>query len=166
MFNDLSTENNTGCLDWSDVIENDGKTAITLPEGDYTFTVTAFERGRFPGGAKIPACNKANLVLDVAAEEGVAHIRTDLLLHRNVEWKLSGFFRSIGQKQKGERLVMDWSKVVGSRGRAHIIVRSYVDRDGNERTVNDVERYLDYDAEKMASSAIDDYLTSGEDIPF
>ena len=36
-------------MGWDDVLENDGQEFITLPEGDYTFTVTAFERGQFPG---------------------------------------------------------------------------------------------------------------------
>jgi hypothetical protein len=48
-------------LDWSDTIENDGQEFVLLPEGDYNFVVTGFERGRFPGGAKVPACNKASI---------------------------------------------------------------------------------------------------------
>ena len=43
-------------MGWDDVLENDGQEFITLPEGDYTFTVTAFERGQFPGGPTIPPC--------------------------------------------------------------------------------------------------------------
>lgn len=39
-------------LDWNDIIERDGQEYITLKDGDYDFTVTAFERGRFPGGTK------------------------------------------------------------------------------------------------------------------
>ena len=52
-------------LDWNDTIESDGQEFITLEEGDYIFEVTGFERGRFPGGQKIPACNKAALTLQV-----------------------------------------------------------------------------------------------------
>lgn len=61
--NNMNTENMI--LDWNDSIENDGQEFIVLPEGDYNFTVTDFERGRFPGSAKIPACNKASLTLRV-----------------------------------------------------------------------------------------------------
>ena len=43
-------------MDWNDVIEDDGQEFVLLPEGDYNFVVTDFERGRFPGSAKIPAC--------------------------------------------------------------------------------------------------------------
>ena len=57
--------NNTtnGCMEWDDVIENDGQEFVLLPEGDYQFEVVDFERGRFPGGPKIPACNKATVTL-------------------------------------------------------------------------------------------------------
>ena len=117
-------------LDWNDTIESDGQEFITLEEGDYVFEVTGFERGRFPGGQKIPACNKAALTLQVKTDAGTAVIRTDLLLYKTMEWKLSSFFRCIGQKKHGERLTMDWSKVIGSRGRAHFKPRTYTDRDG------------------------------------
>ena len=53
--------NNNAGMDWDDAIENDGQEFIILPEGDYNFMVTGFERGRFPGSAKIPACNKATI---------------------------------------------------------------------------------------------------------
>ena len=37
-------------MDWNDTIESDGQEFVLLDEGDYNFTVTNFERGRFPGG--------------------------------------------------------------------------------------------------------------------
>ena len=89
--------NNTG-MDWDDAIENDGQEFIILPEGDYNFTVTDFERGRFPGSAKMSPCNKATLTLQVKTEDGIASIRTDLILNRVVEFRISAFFRCIGQK--------------------------------------------------------------------
>ena len=39
-------------MDQNDVIEDDGQEYVLLPEGDYNFIVTNFERGRFPGSAK------------------------------------------------------------------------------------------------------------------
>ncbi len=134
-----------GCLDWDDEIENDGQEFIVLPEGDYNFVVTNFERGRFPGGPKVPPCNKASLTLQVKTDDGVANVRTDLLLYRSLEWRISAFFRCIGQKKHGERLVMNWNKVIGSKGRAHFKPRNYTDRDGNDRQANDVDRFYDYD---------------------
>ncbi len=154
-------------LDWNDTIENDGQEFITLEEGDYIFEVTGFERGRFPGGAKIPACNKAALTLQVKTPEGIAVIKTDLLLYKTMEWKLSSFFRCIGQKKHGERLAMDWNRVVGSRGRAHFKPRTYTDRDGNERQANDVDRFYDWEEKYFPVGEARFTEVSGDDeLPF
>jgi len=131
-------------LGWEDSIQNDGQEFILLPEGDYNYTVIDFERGRFNGSAKIPECNKAIITVQVETKEGISTIKFDLILYRSLEWRLSGFFRSIGQKKHGEKLVMDWSKVVGSKGRAHFKQRSYVNQNGEEKFVNDVDRFIDY----------------------
>ena len=37
--------NDPNVMGWDDVLENDGQEFIVLPEGDYTYTVTGFERG-------------------------------------------------------------------------------------------------------------------------
>ena len=131
-------------MDWEDTIENDGQEFVVLSEGDYTFTITNFERGRFPGSAKIPPCNKATITISIDSDKGTATARFDLILYRSLEWRIASFFRCIGQKKHGEALVMNWNKVVGARGRAHIKPRSYM-KDGEERQVNDVDRFLDYD---------------------
>ena len=136
--------NNNFALEWNDQISNDGQEFILLSEGDYNYTVIDFERGRFNGSAKIPACNKAIITVQVETKEGISTIKFDLILYRSLEWRLSGFFRSIGQKKHGEKLVMDWSKVVGSKGRAHFKQRSYVNQNGEEKFVNDVDRFIDY----------------------
>ena len=143
-------------LDWNDTIENDGQEFVILPEGDYNFTVTGFERGRFPGGQKIPACNKASLTLQVNTADGVAISHTDLLLYRSMEWKLSAFFRCIGQKKHGERLVMDWNRVIGSTGRARFKPRSYTGNDGKERQANEVDRFYDWEETFFTDAPADD----------
>ena len=147
-------------MDWGDTIENDGQEFIVLPEGDYTFTVTNFERGRFPGSNKIPPCNKATLTINIDNDKGVATSRFDLILYRTLEWKIASFFRSIGQKKHGEKVAMDWNKVVGARGRAHIKPRSYT-KDGEERQVNDVDRFLDYEPATAFMPAKDEDLPWG-----
>ena len=156
----MESQDKNLCMDWDDGIEEDGKEFVLLPEGDYNFTVTNFERGRFPGGAKIPACNKAVITVTVHGDKGDASIRFDLLLYRTLEWRLSSFFRCIGQKKHGEKLKMDWSKVVGANGRAHVTQRSYKNQYGEEKTVNDIDRFYDYRPE-FFKPEIDD-----EDLPF
>ena len=150
--------NQTMLMDWNDSIETDGQEFVLLPEGDYNFLVTGFERGRFPGGAKVPACNKATITVQVATPEGIAVVKFDLLLYRSLEWRISSFFRCIGQKKHGEKLTMDWNKVVGSIGRAHFKQRTYTNQYGEEKTVNDLYRFIDYNPEF--------FEVSEEDLPF
>ena len=138
----MATDNRI--MDWDDVIQDDGQEFVVLPEGDYTFTITNFERGRFPGSAKIPACNKATISISIDNDKGVANARFDLILYRTLEWKIASFFRCIGQKKYGEKVVMNWNGIVGARGKAHIKPRTYT-KDGEERQVNDVDRFYDYD---------------------
>ena len=152
-------ENNQNMLmDWDDSIETDGQEFILLPEGDYNFVVINFERGRFPGGQKVPACNKATITVQVGAENGIATVKFDLLLYRSLEWRISSFFRCIGQKKPGERLQMNWNTVVGSMGRAHFKQRTYTNQYGEEKTVNDLDRFIDYNPEF--------FEVSEEDLPF
>ncbi|MDY0338754.1 MAG: hypothetical protein RBQ78_03160, partial [Acholeplasmataceae bacterium] len=83
-------ENNKDLLiDWDDSIETDGQEFILLPDGEYNYRVTNFERGRFPGGPKVPPCNKAILTLQVETPEGIAVVKFDLLLYRTLEWRIS-----------------------------------------------------------------------------
>ena len=161
-------DDNNMVMDWGDSIEKDSSDFVILPEGDYNFEITNFERGRFPGSAKIPACNKASLQLKVEAKEGTAIVFTDLILYRSLEWKLSEFFRCIGKKKEGEKLVMDWNNIIGCKGRAHFKPRNYVDKDGNEKQANNVEKYLNYDPSNFPKE--DEFMKipegSNDEIPF
>ena len=152
-------------LDWNDTIESDGREFVILEEGDYNFTVTGFERGRYPGSPKIPACNKAILTLQVQTDDGIAVIRNDLLLCKTLEWRVSAFFRCIGLKKLGERIAMDWNAVPGRRGRAHFKPRTYTDRDGNEKQANDLAWFYDWDEKNFP---LEDSLTEvpTSEIPF
>jgi len=141
---DNSINNQNMVMDWNDSIENDGQEFVLLPEGDYNFVITNFERGRFPGGPKIPACNKAAITAQITTDEGICIVKFDLLLYRSVEWRISSFFRCIGQKKSGEKLVMNWNTVIGSKGRAHIKQRTYTNSYGEEKTVNDMDKFIDY----------------------
>lgn len=113
-----------------------------LLDGQYTFTVNDVFRGRFPGGPKLGPCNKVTLYLDVDGPDGIQFVKTDLLLHKALEWKIASFFRSIGMKKKGEKLQMDWSKTLGKRGIAEFKPRSY-EYEGETRQANDLKRFID-----------------------
>ena len=134
-------------MEWNDSILEDGQQTPILEEGDYNFVVAAFERARHPGSAKVPPCNKAVLSLMINTPNGSVVIKTDLLLYRTLEWRISAFFRSIGQKKHGERLAMDWSKVPGATGRAHIKVSEYTDKWNTVRKKNEVGYFIDKEEE-------------------
>lgn len=130
-------------LAWDDEIENESGGWVLLPEGEYDFVVESFERGRHNGSTKVPPCNKAILTLGIDSPQGHASVTCNLFLYDRYEWKLCQFFTSIGARKHGERLRMDWSKVLGARGRCKVTVRPYVGNDGKERQANDIDRFLE-----------------------
>lgn len=160
-------ENKNYLIDWNDEISNEGQEFVTLEEGDYLFRVIKFERGRYLGSAKIPPCNKAIITVEVPTEKGVAIAKVDLILYRTLEWKLCAFFRCIGQKKHGEKLVMDWNKVLGAVGKAHFKPRTYTNQNGEERIINDIEKFIDYDEEFFKEQGLDNQIEiSDDDLPF
>lgn len=148
------TENQGRELAWDDTIENDGEEFILLPEGEYNFQVTNFERARFPGGKNIGPCNKAIIHMEIdGGEAGKTSVKEDLILHTKLEWKICQFFTSIGQRQKGEKLTMNWNAVPGSKGRCKINIRVYDKKDGTKGQINNVETFLPPNEVTQASGA-------------
>ncbi len=134
-------------MGWDDVITEESS-FVLLPEGDYSFTVKDFKRERHipkSADAKLPACNKAVLTIEVdGKDKGKATITHNLFLHQSVEGLLSAFFISIGQKKHGEPLRMDWSKVVGANGRCKVGIRSWENRNNGEKMQsNEIKRFLE-----------------------
>ena len=88
---------------WDDEIENDSEFQI-LPDGDYNFTVTGFERGRHQGSAKLPPCNKAIITLNVADGKGnQGTIKHNLFLHTKTEGMLCAFFTAIDRESMAKK---------------------------------------------------------------
>lgn len=128
-------------LGWDDTIEKDGGDFVLLPEGDYNFTVAKFERVRFNGSDKMPACNQAKLELTIhSPEHGDVTIFHNLFLHTKTEGLLSNFFAGIGQKRKGEPLRMNWNAVIGARGRCKLEQNRYKSK-GEDRVNNQVKMF-------------------------
>ncbi len=133
MSNEIERE-----LGWDDQIEKDGADFVLLPEGDYNFEITGFERGRHNGSDKLPACNMATVQVKIEAPEGTAVISHKLFLHSKTEGMLCAFFTSIGQRKKGERVNMNWNAVVGSVGRCKVGTRVW---DG--KTYNEIKKFYE-----------------------
>lgn len=123
--------NGDGAMDWNAEIEKEND-FVLLPAGEYDFTVASFERARYEGGEKMGPCNEAKLRLEVKTERGTASIMHNLFLNKKCEGLLCAFFRAIGQKKHGEKLKMDWGKVIGTTGRAKFGVREYNGKEFNE----------------------------------
>ena len=146
------TDNNNGYeLDWDSAIEKDSPEFILLPEGDYDFTVTKFERGRHNGSEKLPPCNKAIIYLSIETPEGNAVIQHQLFLHSKTEGMLSAFFTAIGQKKKGEKITMNWNTVVGSKGRCKVYVDTWTGNDGTEKKSNKIRKFYEPEETKPAA---------------
>lgn len=128
---------------WDAYIEQESE-FVLLPEGDYNFTVTKFERGWHEGSAKVEPCNKAVLELTFEAPGlGKTTVKEQILLHAKTEWKLCEFFRCIGQKVHGHGVKMNWNTVLGATGKAHLGINEYDGNDGTVKKNNRVEKYLD-----------------------
>lgn len=144
--NETSVNENMG---WDTPIVDDGagfdnKPLVVVPEGDYEFTVVKFDKGWQNPTMKIKdGCNKAVLLLKVSNEEGDSLINENILLIKSMEWKLSSFFRAIGQKKHGEELRPDWNAVKKSKGMAHVKVEEYQANDGTTKTKNVIDKFLD-----------------------
>ena len=132
-------------LGWEDPIENDGPDFIILPEGDYDFEVLSFERGRHAGSEKLPACNKAVLRIKLTGPEGTTTLDHNLFLHTKTEGILCAFFNSIGQRKHGERMTMNWGKVVGSKGRCKVVIDTWIgSKEGKEFKNNKIQKFYEY----------------------
>lgn len=129
-------------LGWDDEIVEESSFTLLEP-GEYDFEVIDFTQGQYNGGQKIPPCPEAGLTLRIEGENGSStQVFERLFLVSNMEWKISEFFISIGQKEQGKPLKPKWSEVLGAKGRAEIEVNEYVNKDGEERQNNRVKKYL------------------------
>ena len=60
-----------------------------------------------------------------------------------MQWKLTQFFASIGQPVvTGQVFNPNWNAVVGASGKAEITQHNYTNQNGDNRTNNQVGRYL------------------------
>lgn len=141
----MQNQNYEGALSWDSTIEKESNFVLLEP-GEYDFTVKNMTRGQYTPGpnAKISeACPMAELELDVTDSKGqTATVKENLILHTSLEWKISQFFISIGQKVKGQPFVPNWGAVIGTTGRGEFDIRKYTYQ-GEEREANQVKNFLE-----------------------
>lgn len=110
--------------DWDDEIEVESE-FTTLDPGDYDFEIINFERGNYDGSDNIPPCKMAIVTFRVTDGKENNTIMERYYLCSKVEWKLSELFKSVGLKKSGEKVKMQWSKLVGSKGRCKVKIDEY-----------------------------------------
>ena len=149
----MANENMGFAFDWDSEIQNDS-TFTLLPEGVYDYEIVGFERGHYDGGAKIPACPKAVITVKILGGNlGTTQITHNLYLHSKCEGLLCEFFVSCGLRKHGERLKMDWQRIVGATGRCKVYVDEWTGRDGNAHKSNKIERFLEPSVEQTTAPA-------------
>ena len=95
----------------------------------------------------------AILTLRVSDGSAYTSIIERLILHTKMEWKLSQFFCSIGQKKHGEPLRMNWNKVLGAKGRCKVYVDTYTTDRGEERKTNKISKFYDFQGSQPEQTA-------------
>ena len=109
---------------WDDAIEESTSQFEPVPDGDYQFTVTGFERGWYEArpGSKLASCNQAEIEFTIEWQNESGEWRKNkiiykLKLSRKLQWLIYEFFESIGLRKKGDgTTTMPWNDIVGKIG--------------------------------------------------
>lgn len=120
----------------------------TIPEGDYSFTVTDMERAQYEPkeGAKMCACPQVNVTLQVRVPNldgstTVRQITHALFLNTKMEGRISEFFEGIGLKKKGEPFKMAWNNIIGKTGKCRIYIDKYTNKEGKSFENNKIRKF-------------------------
>lgn len=107
-------QNSGGELGWEDEINDE---YVELQPGRYQFRVLSVTRGRHSGASWMPACNKADIQLEIIEPTtGIAiTVKDSVFLHQQGKFKICRLFESLGMKKKGDPLRMNWN-IVGKTG--------------------------------------------------
>lgn len=143
----MSNENNMTVYDWDSEIGVDGADFSPLPAGTYAFAVTDLKKEYFSGSAKLPACPRAALTLEVFDPDSgrTVTVYDTLLLCAKMEWKVSSYLRAVGLKKHGEKIRPNWDAMVGKSGVVEVTIEDYQNKEGATRQRNRVKSYVDAD---------------------
>ena len=152
-------------LDWDGEVSNDGS-FVLLPEGDYPYTITKFERARYGGSSKVPPCKMAKLTVAVHGAQGDASVSYRLFLLAKFQWKIAELFVSLGlASPDDEKVRMQWDRVQGGTGLCHVAQREYAKQSGPHAgetgTANEITKFLPPPAPKAAEPAQPAWQQSG-----
>ena len=137
--------------DWDSEYEDNGSGFILLDPGYYPFTVDKLEKEYYEGSEKVPPCPRASLTLKIQLVDGrETSVFDSILLYSGGTWRVNRFFEALGfQKEPSvadpDKLIMKphWGEVIGKQGWVKIKNRSYTTKNGEDRTTNDIDEYVD-----------------------
>lgn len=126
---------NKEVFSWDDEVEE--SSFEILPDGDYKFTVSKFEKGWYEpkGNSTLPECDQALLEFTInwineSGEAKTNKIGYDIKLCRKLQFLTYQFFECIGLRKKGDGTTkMPWSQVEGRSGICQI--GHYEGKNGN-----------------------------------
>lgn len=137
--------------DWDSTIKEDGQDFILLAPGTYSAIVEKYEKQWHEGSDKIGPCPKAVVTALISTDKGDARITDRFLLHEKLEWKLSQFFTSVGMKENGEEVRIDFDQAVGRTCRVKVSNRPGFG-DKSDTLYNEIETWIAPEQEKSAGS--------------
>lgn len=118
----MAEVNNQG-FGWDDEVEESA--FEVMPDGDYKFEITGFERGWWEpqrSDSKIPACNQAEIEMTIRWTNKDGQTRTNKLTYklklvRNLQFLIYQLFESVGLRKKGDGTTkMPWNQLIGTVG--------------------------------------------------
>lgn len=134
-------------LDWNGSFIATESEFKLFEEGDYPFTVKGFERKIYDGQSKIPnGTHYAEIEFEFMnpKDGSTTKVIDRLYLLKKWQWKLTQFFASIGQSPAiGQSFTPNWNAVVGSKGKAHLVINKYTKQNGETNENNQVKNYLE-----------------------
>ncbi|MBO1142452.1 hypothetical protein P7D43_22495 [Enterococcus avium] len=132
-------------LGWGDSFIAEESTYTLLPVGEYGFKVIGFERKIYDGNStKIQnGTPYAEIEMEFTGAEGTTKVFDRLYMVKKWQWKLTQFFTGIGQAPViGQPFSPNWGAVVGSQGRAKLLINKYTKKDGSPGENNQIDEYL------------------------
>lgn len=132
-------------IGWGDSFNAEESTFTLLPDGEYPFTITGFERKIYDGNStKIQnGTPYAEIEMEFTGAEGTTKVFDRLYMVKKWQWKLTQFFTGIGQAPViGQPFAPNWGNVVGSRGNAKLKINKYTKKDGSLGENNQIDEYL------------------------
>jgi len=120
-------------LEWGDEVSEGDNDFTPLTAGDADFEVVEFKRARHPGSANLPACNKAIVTIKLTKDGRSNTIDHNFFLHTKCEHFICMFFKGLGMRKSGEKIVMDWTSITGKTGKCKIKIKSWISRSGDRK---------------------------------